>query len=273
MFKTFQTKSEKELNHQFLSQGYVIRKVDKKKLDIVCDKIKKIILIKKLTKKKINSFSNQYLFNNFHNFINKKNLNTIRVKIISEINKNDEIKEMIYNLSKIYLNDIVGNELAIQKTLNLSIQLPKDYSSLLDMHSDAFSGESPFQVVLWIPLVDVKNTKSMFMLPINKSDSEIKKLKNYSTNGFDAIYKKNQKKLRWLKINYGEILIFSPNILHGNTVNKTNETRFSLNIRFKSLFSPYNKVEGNDRKLGYFYFPLNVKPATKIGLKFKYPKL
>ena len=93
MFKTFQTKNEKELSHQFLSQGYVIRKVDKKKLDVVCDNIKKIILRKNFTKKKINNFSNQYLFNNFHNFINKKDLNTIRVKIISEINKNDEIKK------------------------------------------------------------------------------------------------------------------------------------------------------------------------------------
>ena len=27
--------------------------------------------------------------------------------------------------------------------------------------------------------------------------------------------------MKWLKVNYGEILIFSPNILHGNTINKT----------------------------------------------------
>ena len=194
------------------------------------------------------------------------------MKIISEINKNDEIKKLIFELSKQYLHNLVGNELAIQKTLNLSIQLPKDNSSLLDMHSDTFSGESPFQVVLWIPLVDVEKTKSMFIMSKKQSEIQLRKLKNNSRIDFNGIFKKYKKKMKWLKVNYGEILIFSPNILHGNTINKTQETRLSFNIRFKSLFSPYNDIKGNDRKLGYFYFPLNVKPATKLGLNFKYPK-
>ena len=52
----------------------------------------------------------------------------------------------------------------MQKKINLSIQLPKDKDSLLDLHSDIYAGESPFQVVVWIPLVDVYDTKSMFLL-------------------------------------------------------------------------------------------------------------
>ena len=66
-------------------------------------------------------------------------------------------------------------------------------------------------------------------------------------------------------------MIFSPNILHGNTKNLTKDTRISLNIRFKGLFTPYNNIEGNDRKLGYFYQPLNIKPASIVGLNFKLP--
>ena len=273
MFKYFQTKKEEELCSEFLKSGYIIKKINQKKLDEVSTKIRKFITQNKLIKTKINHLTNQDLFNNIHKFINKKNLNYIRLKIIKDLNKDDEIKKVIYKMSKEYLDTIVGNELAIQKTLNLSIQLPQDNSSLLDIHSDTFSGESPFQVVLWIPLVNVQKTKSMFILPKKESEKEIKKLKQYKSSGFIGVYKKNIKKLKWLKINYGEILIFSPNILHGNTINKTNESRLSLNIRFKNLLSPYNEVKGNDRKLGYFYFPLNVKPATKIGLKFKYPNL
>ena len=71
---------------------------------------------------------------------------------------------------------------------------------------------------------------------------------------------------------FGQFLIFTPNLLHGNVVNKTTETRFSFNIRLKSLFSPYNKIKGNDRRLGYFYFPLNVKPMTILGSKYEPPK-
>ena len=50
----------------------------------------------------------------------------------------------------------------MQKKINLSIQMPKDKDSLLDLHSDIYAGESPFQVVVWIPLVDAYKTKSMF---------------------------------------------------------------------------------------------------------------
>ena len=50
------------------------------------------------------------------------------------------------------------------KKINLSIQIPNDTKSMLPMHSDIYAGESPFEVVVWIPLMDVKkSTHSMFI--------------------------------------------------------------------------------------------------------------
>ena len=43
------------------------------------------------------------------------------------------------------------------------------------LHSDTWSGDSPFESVLWIPLVNCYNTKSMFIL-------NSKKLKNFNKN-------------------------------------------------------------------------------------------
>ena len=60
--------------------------------------------------------------------------------------------------------------------------------------------------------------------------------------------------------------------MHGNILNKTNQTRLSLNCRFTSLFSPYSDDKDNQKKLGSFYIPINAKPLTKIGLNFKKPK-
>ena len=42
----------------------------------------------------------------------------------------------------------------MQMRVNLSIQLPRDKSSLLPVHSDVWSGDSPFETVVWLPLVD-----------------------------------------------------------------------------------------------------------------------
>ena len=74
----------------------------------------------------------------------KKNLNSFRLSIISEINSSQEYKKLVHLIGKKFIDMIVGNELAIQKNLNLSIQLPRDETSLLNIHADTFSGESPF---------------------------------------------------------------------------------------------------------------------------------
>ena len=268
MIFNFEDKDILELQKKFLKNGYIISNFrDKRNIK----RIKEIIvnIIKK--KLKLDNIKNPEVFlNNFHKKIKIKDLNKIRLSIISEINKNLSIKKTLYKDVKKILDLIIGNELAIQKTLNLSIQLPKDKSSLLDTHSDSTTGESPYQVVLWVPLVDVFKTKSMYVFSVKESLKTIKNLKKEAS--LNAYFNKNKKKANFLNIKFGQFLIFTPNLLHGNVINKTSQTRFSFNIRFKSLFSPYNKIKGNDRRLGYFYFPLNVKPMTILGSKYAPPK-
>ena len=271
MFINFEEdKTKKKIAKDFVKNGYIIGNIKNNPNFATLNK--KIFEHFKFCIKIKKDVDQNTLFNNLHKYVAKEKLNQTRMKIISLLNKNLDIKKNIYFCVKNYLDEIVGNELAIQKTLNLSIQFPNDKSSLLDIHADTFSGESPFQVVVWLPLVNVYKTKSMFILPLKQSEEAIKKLSNYESKGFEAIYQKYKKHIKWLKIDHGQVLIFSPNLLHGNIINKTTENRISLNIRFKSLFSPYNNVQGNDRKIGYFYFPLNIKPASKLGLKFQYPK-
>ena len=64
-----------------------------------------------------------------------------RLKILTLINKSENIKKLYYKASKPMLDIIVGNELVMQK-INLSIQVPQDDSSLLALHSDVWSGDS-----------------------------------------------------------------------------------------------------------------------------------
>ncbi len=47
----------------------------------------------------------------------------------------------------------------MQLRVNLSIQMPEDESSLLPVHADTWSGDSPYEVVVWLPLVDCYDTK------------------------------------------------------------------------------------------------------------------
>ena len=53
----------------------------------------------------------------------------------------------------------------------------------------------------------------------------------------------------------------------GNIINKENETRWTMNCRFKSIFTPYA-----DKKIGEFYEPITLKAASKRGISYKLPK-
>ncbi len=257
-----------KIQKDFEKHGFIIVSVDKNKLEKIRSLIKKTIC-KKINYKPTNDFlNNNYFFNNFHKLVNKKKLNEVRFSVYHMITKNRDTCNLYYELAKPYLDEIIGNELAMQKKINLSIQIPNDKDSLLDMHSDIYAGESPFQTVVWVPLVDVYDTKAMFFTSpkVNKKLND--EVLNKNKNTVKQIYKINKKKFWHLKANYGQIIIFSPLILHGNTVNVTKETRFSLNCRFKSLLSPYDVLVKSHRNIPNFYRPLNVKPMTKIGFNY-----
>ena len=259
----------KNLDKDFEKNGYVIIPGKKNLLE----KLRKIIFLSIKSNKniKIENYKEENvskIFNNFHKRVKLKDLNDLRFKIYNKINSDEKFSKYFYDIAKDYLDKLVGNELSMQKKINLSIQMPSDKDSLLDLHSDIYAGESPFQVVVWIPLVDVYDTKSMFFTKPKHNKKMNNQLLNTDKFTAKEMYNKNKKNFKFLNIKFGDILIFSPLILHGNTINKTKETRFSLNCRFKSLLSPYDVMVKSHRNIPNFYRPLNIKPLTKIGFNY-----
>ena len=198
----------------------------------------------------------------FHKYINANDLNNIRLRLASSLNEKSYASDLIYsNLSKL-LTGILGPDLAIQKNVGLSIQLPGDASSLLHVHSDVYDSDcSPYEIVIWIPLVNCYDTKSMFYLPFSEASS-IKKYLELSESlrkdlKFPQVIKES---IKCMEIKPPSIALFSHSIWHGNTVNATDETRFSLNVRVKNVFSPYR-----GKKLGDFFKIANISKLTELS--------
>ena len=42
--------------------------------------------------------------------------------------------------------------------------------------------------------------------------------------------------------------------------------------RYKNIFSPYNEFEENEKKIGSFYEPINLKVASIIGFEHQFGK-
>jgi sporadic carbohydrate cluster 2OG-Fe(II) oxygenase len=193
-------------------------------------------------------------------------LNDLRLAVIKSLQGAAWFREAYFSCARSLLETLVGNELAMQRGIGLSIQLPDDEKSLLPLHSDAWSEDSPFEIVLWIPLVDVARTKSMFILPKEREAQWRAVMPEYSDRGVAALFKDMERDLRWLEIPYGKVLVFTHTLMHGNHVNREKTARWSINVRFKGLFTPYS-----DKRLGEFFDPITIRAASRVGMTYEQP--
>lgn len=263
---SFLTIEEQALADEFLTRGFVIRPVDDltalgefrhRIVEMVCGHLGIALP----------PDEGEFL-NNFHNNISIDALNDLRLSVYRLMNAAPWFRPTYFSLARSILQALVGNELAMQNRVNLSIQLPHDTSSLLPIHADAFGGETPYQVVEWLPLVDCHDTKSMFILPKEACERVYADFTRYEGGGMDALFEDVKDELVWCNVPYGHVLVFSPNQLHGGVVNEEAATRWSMNCRITGLFTPYT---GAEKKLGSYYLPISTRPVTKIGMSYREP--
>ena len=260
----FLSKSEQELSDEYLSQGFIIRPVaDIEALDWMRNQFVQLIG-EALSEDFTNDPDN--ILNHIHQKVPVSELNTFRLKIIRGFNAVEGFREMYYRVARPYLETLVGNELAMQLRVNLSIQFPDDDSSLLPVHADTWSGDSPYEVVVWLPIVSCYGTKAMYLLPPGKAAELNGDFAKKAGKSSEDLYHSIKNDVKWLEVKYGEVLVFDQALPHGNRVNKETETRWSMNCRFKGVFTPYG-----DKKLGEFFDPITLRAATKTGMSYKLP--
>lgn len=262
--ESFFTEEELKLSQEFLEKGYLIIPAE----DLTAlNQIRDAYVNFATEYLKIEKPQNADKFlNEIAKHVSPEKLNDLRLAVFNKFNALPWARAKYFSLARRTLEILIGNELVMQKRVNLSIQMPNDDSSLLPVHSDVWSGDSPFELVLWVPIVNCYKTKSMFLLPPQKDAEFCKKFAELSSKSAEDLYQMIEPHLIWLDIPYGSVLVFSHVFMHGNRVNLEPETRWSMNCRFKSLFSPFW-----DKRLADFFEPITIRPATRIGMEYKLP--
>ena len=259
---------EQALFDEFADQGYVIRPVDDRE---TLDELRAFIVGRASSHLDLASpplSQHTQFLDDVHDHLSLERLNAVRLALFREINEQDWLRPTYYHLAKSIVDRTVGNELAMQNKVNISVQIPKDTSSTLPLHADAFGGETPYQVVEWLPLVDCYDTKSMFILPRDKNEAMLPELKKFASEGMNAIMREIESEVEWLNVPYGHLIVFMPHLMHGNVINQEKHTRWSMNSRFTGLFTPYTSAE---KKLGTYYQPITARPVTNLALRYKAP--
>lgn len=200
-------------------------------------------------------------FNNFHKLdITGARLNELRMKLISEVNDSVDSGSLIFEAFKGTVLGLLGPDLLVQKNTNLVIQQPNDPNPS-ELHRDA-PANSPFEIVVWLPLVDCYSTKAMYVLDKEKTDEALKFL-DEGGGGFNAFESFAKTQAPNVAVPYGSALFFWTALLHGSHVNSERETRWSLNMRFKNLFSP-----NGDKEPFEFFKVFQLSPLTKMATDF-----
>jgi sporadic carbohydrate cluster 2OG-Fe(II) oxygenase len=255
------------LMQEYESQGYVIRDVaDQDAHRWIVEKSASVAANLLGDVAPIGTSDSGHYLNAVHKKVQTTSLNDFRLKVIQTLNDFPELRLAYFALARPILDEIVGNELAMQQRVNLSIQLPGDTSSLLAVHADTWSGDSPYEVVVWLPLVDCYRTKTMYLLPPARAADFDANFSQLAGSSSESIFLAIQDQVNWLEIRSGQVLVFDQSLPHGNRVNEESETRWSMNCRFKGVFTPYG-----DKRLGEFFEPIVLRPATRRGMTYRLP--
>ena len=178
----------------------------------------------------------KYGLEELHRKVTVDKVNSLRINCFRLINEIKDWKEKILEIISPEIQCLIGPDIAIQRQLNLSIQMPNDMKSILEPHKDYRSGDSPFQKVVWVAITDSYGSNAMVMERGNQLES--------------------------VAVRRGEAIIFDPNTQHGNKCNETKHTRISINVRVKNWFTPDLGEIMPDRQFGEYYEDLCFSKST-----------
>lgn len=222
------------MSYTLKKDGFQKFSLQKKKLIILKRFIKNIKIIAKNTNKKYNLKFDS--LENYHNQLKvDTNFNNLKLQMIKKINSCSELNNLIFKILETELKSLLGPDIAGQKNINLVIQRPYD-NNFVPLHRDS-PPNSPHEVVVWLPLVNCYKSMSFKFLNKKNSETVLKMIKkNANENKINKFVKKNGVGLETKK---GEFIIFWTGIYHFATINSEKDCRWSINLRYKNLYSPY----------------------------------
>ena len=119
-----------------------------------------------------------------HTCLDIARVNDARLHLYHQLNNKFDWKPCILECVGSVLFELIGADIMLQTRINVSIQLPNDHSSVLPMHSDCVSGDSPWQLNIWLPLTPSIQHNSMFLYSQADTLDYIKCIKSSNSNHF-----------------------------------------------------------------------------------------
>lgn len=182
--------------------------------------------------------------------------------------QHDELQFEIYSvLNKIkfhhqFLSDnlafftsLCGPDIDVQTNTYLRITRPGVKKDNIGIHRDTDYGNSAYEISLSLPLVDQKNGAGLNVVPGShlKPTHVVEQvpredvIKGTNKNEMGFLYAPkipvalDEKSLSCFDLKFGQGIGFTLGLLHGQIANTSEDTRWSIDFRFKNSFHPSTK--------------------------------
>ena len=199
-------------------------------------------------------------FNNFHKReLESTALNDFRMALISRVNEKVDIGELIFDSVSDTMTDLYGPDIAMQKSTNIVIHQPGD-KNIPSIHRDS-PPSSNFETVVWVPLVHCFKTKGLMVLDRENSIRGTELLLSDEESSESDLEQFTARHGENVDMKFGQVLIFWGPLLHDVPINMEDQTRWSLNLRCKNMFSPYDLVE-----MPEYYRVLRLSPLSRLAV-------
>ena len=204
-------------------EGYAIFKVDN--LNYI-EEIRKNLLFKFNKEDEINDFNE---FRLTLGMMSNKDVNNLMVKLLGF----NEASTLMLNACKDIVKNLCTDKIFLQRRANIIFNLPGEDQRHQWPHYEMMSGISPYTFVLWAPLHDIEDESGLFYL--NSKESLVYMKKEIENGLVNSPYIfENLKNRKPVKVNYGEVIVFNPFILHGNVPFNGEKARIACSIRVQS---------------------------------------
>ncbi len=196
---------------------------------------------------------------------------------LTKLLRKSQLHHKIMAENQEHFQQLVGSDIDIQVEPYLRISRPQIYEDNIGMHRDTFYGNTAYEISCVVPLVDFEPGCGVNVLPkshlLGPLEFEsvahpiIEKGSKQNSIGFLYSTKKiknlDMSNLYAPMLKRGDYFMFSLCSIHGQEVNSSNITRWSIDFRFKNSFAPINVNLKSD-----YYKSFSASPANAIAQQY-----
>ncbi|MFA9373028.1 MAG: hypothetical protein ACERKK_02620 [Poseidonibacter sp.] len=235
----------------FPKEGYVVQHLNnsdflKRFRDIILSKLREITKNDEIT------------LETFHKFIIDENEKIDIQFALSKMIWEEKLHFKIIEENIDFYHNLFGKDLDIQTKAHLRIARPNCREDNIGFHRDSLYGNGAFEISNFFPLVNLDEKSALQIEPYSHSRGTIPytKIENKDVPmgsikhqlGYPYAPKIIKKEFKIdsyaVPINFGQVLILGLGTIHGQDVNTSDITRWSIDIRVKNSFANSNVKDG-----------------------------